>query len=147
MNGERLIYCGVLACSMVRMPDGLQQHVGGRANISFLRVGLSNADTSIPDPSRARTSADTTGAEGRSAPWPMRRFSTLLRELNHTGVRAPSPLLSSAFCYAVTAKYTYTRNVLVLVVVSSVKCSRRLQLAATQSLHCTRVLLLRVSGP
>jgi hypothetical protein len=54
-----------------------------KPRINFMRVGLANIDTYIPDPLHKDIGA-AIGAYGRNKAWTMHRFSTLLKMLNHT---------------------------------------------------------------
>ena len=67
---------------MVNMKDGHIKSV--RHNIDFMRIGLSNIDTTIVDPKNMKTSY---GFGGTNKKWAMYKFSTLLNMLNHTNVR------------------------------------------------------------
>ena len=69
---------------MTNMADGYIRNV--RPRIDFMRVGLSNIDTNIPDPIHRDTSSAFGGAAGKSRAWTMIRFSTLLKMLNQTNV-------------------------------------------------------------
>ena len=65
------------------MPNGLIKNV--KRKINFMRVGLSNVDTVLADPSNGHTSKSF--GSGTDKQWTMLRFSTLLKLLNHTNVR------------------------------------------------------------
>jgi hypothetical protein len=68
--------------SMTKMGDGYIKNVKPR--IDFMRLGLSNIDTNIPDPIHRDTSAAFGGAVGKNRAWTMVRFSTLIKMLNQT---------------------------------------------------------------
>lgn len=69
---------------MTNMAEGYIKNV--RPRIDFMRAGLSNIDTTIPDPINKDTSFAFGGAAGKNKAWQLLRFSTLLKMLNQTDV-------------------------------------------------------------
>ena len=82
--------------SMIRMKKGLTKDI--RPNIDFMRVGLSNVDRMISNPTSSKTS-ESSSKDGKNEPWQLYRFSTILKMLNHTTVRCV--LISSTIFWAI----------------------------------------------
>lgn len=63
------------------MQPGITQNI--RPNITFMRVGLANIDTTIPDSNPTEVDM----YKNANAIWTVYRLSTIFKILNHTDVR------------------------------------------------------------
>ena len=66
--------------SMIKMPTGITKNI--KPGITFMRVGIANIDTTIPDP----ISPEVAGFKSKNATWTVHRLSTIFKILNHTNV-------------------------------------------------------------